>query len=373
MSLHLTGSVAVLGSVSSSLFGTASWALNVLSSSHALTASYVLGGGGGSGVVPDFQSVTTAGNHTSRSIHITSSLTNGFAVRAIGTHSHAEGVTTTAIGWYSHTEGQSSTAIGFAAHAEGLNTIAIGESSHAEGLGTIASGPCQNVQGQFNLPIDDQSALIVGNGIDENNRSNLLVASGYSVQITGSLWVNGTEITGGSEPSLLISSSGESQDPYTIGQPVFMSTDYRSGSLRSSVTVNPDGFGGAGEANVYTFGIGSDSMFLSNQFEQYGQTTNSNIISKRDGSLELSSNFLNIQNSQLVIYQSSATLSSTDGFSGGQATIGVNGNNANIDASIITLPATLIHNYSNDTEAEAAGIPLGGVYHHNGVLQIRHT
>jgi hypothetical protein len=45
MPLHLTGSVAVLGSVSSSLFGTASWALNVLSSSHALiadTASYAI-------------------------------------------------------------------------------------------------------------------------------------------------------------------------------------------------------------------------------------------------------------------------------------------------------------------------------------------
>ena len=45
MSIQLTGSVEVFGSVSSSLFGTASWALNVLSSSHALmadTASYAI-------------------------------------------------------------------------------------------------------------------------------------------------------------------------------------------------------------------------------------------------------------------------------------------------------------------------------------------
>jgi hypothetical protein len=97
----------------------------------------------------------------------------GLATTANGIASHAEGYTTTANGNYSHTEGS--------------NTITNGEASHAEGYNTITVDSYQHAQGQFNLAVSGAGAFIVGNGIDNFNRSNLIFASGSSVQITGSL------------------------------------------------------------------------------------------------------------------------------------------------------------------------------------------
>jgi len=111
------------------------------------------------------------------SLGVTGSLANGNSVLASGSYSHAEGDNTQAVGDYSH--------------AEGSGTQAVGDYSHAEGLGTIASGSYQHVTGQYNVPISDPSSFVVGNGADVSNRSNLLVAHGNTVQVTGS-----TEITG---------------------------------------------------------------------------------------------------------------------------------------------------------------------------------
>ena len=72
-------------------------------------------------------------------------------------------------------------------HTEGNESQTWGEASHAQGLGTIALGNYQQVQGQYNIATEGQSVFIIGNGIDNNNRSNLLFASGSHVQITGSL------------------------------------------------------------------------------------------------------------------------------------------------------------------------------------------
>ncbi len=81
-------------------------------------------------------------------------------------------------------------------HAEGYETITLGNYSHAEGTGTIANW-YQHVQGQYNLPLSDPGAFIVGNGSDPSNRSNLIFASGSTVQVTGSLDVKGTITTNG--------------------------------------------------------------------------------------------------------------------------------------------------------------------------------
>ena len=92
-------------------------------------------------------------------------------------------------GYISHAEGASTKAIGPYSHAEGNNTVAIGYSSHVEGLHTISQGKYQHVQGQYNVTSSAQSAFIVGNGTADNARSNLIFASGSSVQVTGSLSV----------------------------------------------------------------------------------------------------------------------------------------------------------------------------------------
>lgn len=51
------------------------------------------------------------------------------------------------------------------------NNRAFGLFAHAEGQNTIASGNIQHVQGRFNLE-DKNKAFIIGNGNDNNNRSN---------------------------------------------------------------------------------------------------------------------------------------------------------------------------------------------------------
>jgi len=99
---------------------------------------------------------------------------------AEGSASHAEGLQTEARGNDSHAEGYFSISTGSHAHAEGYNTHAKGHASHTEGNGTISNGQAQHVQGAWN--IEDETphtpegyskyAHIIGNGTDNNNRSN---------------------------------------------------------------------------------------------------------------------------------------------------------------------------------------------------------
>ena len=112
---------------------------------------------------------------------------------ASGLCSHAEGAGTTASNQSSHAEGSGTIASGVSSHAEGYRTTASGDTSHAEGWRTTASGSwshaqnyrtiaAQNYQtviGRFNIEdtapdIVDQKALIIGNGVSENTRSNAL-------------------------------------------------------------------------------------------------------------------------------------------------------------------------------------------------------
>lgn len=103
---------------------------------------------------------------------------------------HAQGASAQALGSYSHAEGGSKD-MGI----PGGLTLADG--SHAEGLHTIALGVGQHVQGQFNVPSTAQSAFIIGNGTDNDNRSNLVFASGSQFQVTGSIQVSGSIIAQG--------------------------------------------------------------------------------------------------------------------------------------------------------------------------------
>jgi hypothetical protein len=117
---------------------------------------------------------------------------------AYAAQSHAEGAYTTSSGIYSHAEGEYTYAAGQASHAEGYLTRASANYSHAEGLGTWAGGDYQHVQGRYNILSSNQSAFIIGNGVNDGSRSNLVYASGSSFQITGSLGVSNTLATSGS-------------------------------------------------------------------------------------------------------------------------------------------------------------------------------
>jgi len=143
----------------------------------------------------------------------------GSSTMASGSYSHAEGFTTTTSGSYSHAEGSGTIASGVASHAEGRSAQALGDYSHAEGFFTIASGSYQHVQGQYNMSSSDQSAFIIGNGLNNSSRSNLIFASGSTFQLTGSLNISGS-ITGSNDTVVNLSNLGNG----TVGKLVIPTT-----------------------------------------------------------------------------------------------------------------------------------------------------
>jgi len=233
----VSGSDATLTSVTAtagftgSLQGTASYATNALSASYAPSAAGATFPYTGSALITGSLGVTGTFNQASASLATgLFAHAQGLSVTASGAYSHAEGYFTTATGDYSHAEGQGTQATNYGSHAEGYSTIASGYASHAEGYGTqatndgshaegqgtiasgyyshaegqyttasgyyshaeghytIASGFYQHVQGQYNISSSAQSAFIVGNGTGVGAlRSNLIFASGFQVQVTGSI------------------------------------------------------------------------------------------------------------------------------------------------------------------------------------------
>lgn len=117
----------------------------------------------------------------------------GYETTAYAEHSHAEGYKTEANGSASHAEGRETAANKAYSHAEGYLCVAGGQSllgiegtySHAQNLGTLASKMAQTAIGSYNIEDEatetthpsgedwyGQYALIIGNGTDDNNRSN---------------------------------------------------------------------------------------------------------------------------------------------------------------------------------------------------------
>jgi hypothetical protein len=130
----------------------------------------------------------------------------GQSTIASGQASHTEGVSTTASGLHSHAEGNSTQATDDGAHAEGRETIASGQYSHAAGYQTTAAGDYshaggnnteafanyQTVVGKYNVLSNNTSLFVVGDGLDNSNRHDVLRVNSGSVEITGSLFVTQT-------------------------------------------------------------------------------------------------------------------------------------------------------------------------------------
>lgn len=117
------------------------------------------------------------------------SFASGYLTRASGAFSHCEGQGSWSYGPRSHAEGNSTTARGSDSHAEGNSTIAGGIYSHAEGFlseasasyshaqncFTKASSDSQTAIGKYNIEdINDTYAFIIGNGTDDDARSNAI-------------------------------------------------------------------------------------------------------------------------------------------------------------------------------------------------------
>ena len=78
-------------------------------------------------------------------------------------------------------------ASGFYSHAEGNSTIATGDNSHSSGYNTIAYNDNMTAIGQYNISgnksDNDEKIFVVGNGSDENNRSDAFVVKDNGVII----------------------------------------------------------------------------------------------------------------------------------------------------------------------------------------------
>ena len=118
----------------------------------------------------------------------------GSATITYANSSHSEGYFTETRGDYSHAEGSATIAYGVGSHAEGKDTKAYGDNSHTEGDGTISIGQAQHVSGLYNLTASTAGAFIIGNGTDDLNRSNLLIAANDEVIISGLVGVGVTTI-----------------------------------------------------------------------------------------------------------------------------------------------------------------------------------
>lgn len=103
------------------------------------------------------------------------SIAIGYNTLADEINALAEGENTYAHGEASHAEGQETEASAQAAHSEGFLTEASGDYSHAQNMGTVAASEAQTAMGKYNVADgNDTYALIIGNGSDDNNRSNAL-------------------------------------------------------------------------------------------------------------------------------------------------------------------------------------------------------
>ena len=345
----VTGSLNVTGGITGSLLGTASYADEATSSSYATTASHALSAPpGGLDTQIQFNSGSVFGGSTDLVYnYISSSLAHGQSPTATGQYSHAEGGGTQAIGQYSHAEGgstqaignyshaegggltqaigeashaegRSTQAIGPFSHAEGQNTQAVGDFSHTEGFNTITSGSHQLAVGQYNIPITDQSAFIIGDGTAGiGNEHNLLVAASGAVTISGSLLVDGsttsTSFTGSlqgtaSYADQALSSSFASTASYA---PAYL--PLTGGTINGNVTVN-------GTASIAFLNVTyeSASIIYSSGSNQLGDATNDiqTLIGRTivSGSLEVTGSFkvndgtnLNIDSSNRVLYRSTGT------------------------------------------------------------------
>ena len=99
----------------------------------------------------------------------------GRYTEASGSYAHAEGNGSYATDNSAHAEGYQCFARGYISHAEGESTTADGRSAHSQNKGTKASSANQTALGRFNVEdTADTYAVIVGNGTDNNNRSNAL-------------------------------------------------------------------------------------------------------------------------------------------------------------------------------------------------------
>lgn len=125
----------------------------------------------------------------------------GYMSNAAGPAAHAEGWSTTAMGRYSHAEGRDTNALGDVSHASGVSTWAYGTGSFTSGTGTYVSSNGEAAFGKWNVKRND-GIFAIGNGVDDDHRSDCFTIHGSSGEILSSrignvLWTGAYYMTSG--------------------------------------------------------------------------------------------------------------------------------------------------------------------------------
>ena len=178
--------------------------------------------------------ITTSSNYGAHS--------EGYDTTASGLFSHAEGQHTMSQSYASHSEGYKTVALGYYSHSEGKDTEAVGYYSHASGNGTIARGQGQFVIGEYNIEqgttgqkVNTDCAFIVGNGTNDNLRSNA-----YTLDWNGN-GVYAGKVTVGTAPTndMDVATKKYVDDVKGVSIHICTSTEYNSTTRIPTIT-NPD-------------------------------------------------------------------------------------------------------------------------------------
>ena len=176
-------------------------AIGVASHSEGLnsTASGNMSHAEGSGTIAYGLSSHAEGYQTGSSTSY--SHAEGYMSNAAGPAAHAEGWNTIAMGWYSHAEGRDTHALGDVSHASGVSTWAYGTGSFTSGTGTYVSSNGEAAFGKWNVKRND-GIFAIGNGVDDDHRSDCFAIHGSSGEILSSrignvLWTGAYYMTSG--------------------------------------------------------------------------------------------------------------------------------------------------------------------------------
>ncbi len=131
---------------------------------------------------------------------------------------------------------------GHASHSEGRGTRSIGECSHSEGSFTIALSDYQHVSGQFNIPNVTNSSFIVGNGVNDVNRRNLLFVGGLGdegvVNVSGKTITTNLQVTSGSPQSGYVLTATDNEGNVTWSSPNVIFNDITYDELYTKTNNN---------------------------------------------------------------------------------------------------------------------------------------
>lgn len=319
----------------------------------------------------------------------------GSSTRTYGTGSHAEGTNTQASGSYSHAEGIGAIPYGYASHAEGSFTQTLGQGSHAEGhfatasanyshaegYFTVAAGLYQHTQGQYNITSSAQSAFIIGNGVSDNNRSNLVFASGSEIQITGSIEI----INGGLASDYIY--------PVNLGynwRDAGVLVDKKPAFVHFYPSATNSGYASDGSYSYYfndvNFGQKMQSgkagvLKFSRDFSAVPDTKMYTIISDGLSVSDYNTNIFgyNAYNNQYHVLTVTGSLRSVDNTSLGTYSTNKHYITGSIyqtgsfiqNGFVILSQVSMSLNFADDTAAAAGGVPLGGLYRNGNFVVIR--